>query len=353
MLTNQRPVLLGQRLRHHRDLLSALEVFERRRLVVGELDFRGIEHVEHDHVVAAEPERGDRFEHRLRILVEVRDEHEEAAPREVLRQLPHRRRQLAGLRRLQPIEDVQRGLHVLRRRRHVLDDVVVEGGEPDAVALPVDHVGQAGGEDAAVIQLRDAPAAEGHGLRDVQQAGEVGVGVRLVLLYIKPIGAPEQLPVHAPDVVPRRVAAVLGEIDGCAEVRQSVHPVDEPLDDHPRDQLEVADAREDHGVHEPRPANHSALNVVTHYLCGGVRPAAPPYTVARGDPIAPLRSRGSLAVARSHRPCHIPDRGMGTASRSLSTSASLVTPSDCAWKFVSTRCRRIGCASARTSSKLT
>ena len=34
---------------------------------------------------------------------------------------------------------------------------------------------------------------------------------------------------------------------------------------------------------------------------------------------------------------YIPDFGIGTASRSRSTSTSLVTPSDCAWKFVSTR----------------
>jgi hypothetical protein len=31
-------------------------------------------------------------------------------------------------------------------------------------------------------------------------------------------------------------------------------------------------------------------------LCsGGLRPPEPPYTLARGDPAAPLRSRGSLA----------------------------------------------------------
>src|SRR5438552_4886742 len=37
----------------------------------------------------------------------------------------------------------------------------------------------------------------------------------------------------------------------------------------------------------------------TSILSGGLRPAGPPYTFARGDPKAPLRSRGSLAAARS------------------------------------------------------
>ncbi len=50
---------------------------------------------------------------------------------------------------------------------------------------------------------------------------------------------------------------------------------------------------------------------------------------------------------------YIPDRGTGTASSSRSISVSLVMPSDCAWKLVSTRCRSTGCASARMSSKLT
>ena len=50
---------------------------------------------------------------------------------------------------------------------------------------------------------------------------------------------------------------------------------------------------------------------------------------------------------------YIPERGTGTASSSRSISVSVVTPSDCAWKLVSTRWRSTGCASARMSSKLT
>ena len=131
--------------------------------------------MEHDHVVAAEPERRHRLEHRLRLLVEIGDQDEQAAAREVLGQLVHRRRQLPGLRRLQPIEDVQRRLHVLGRRRHVFDDVVVERGEADAVALAVDQVGQAAGEDAPVFELGDAAAAEAHRLRDVEQQAKLAL----------------------------------------------------------------------------------------------------------------------------------------------------------------------------------
>ena len=55
-------VLFRQRLRHDGNLLAALEVLERRRLVVVELDLRRVEHVEDDHVVAAEAQRRDRVD---------------------------------------------------------------------------------------------------------------------------------------------------------------------------------------------------------------------------------------------------------------------------------------------------
>src|SRR5205085_5085236 len=50
---------------------------------------------------------------------------------------------------------------------------------------------------------------------------------------------------------------------------------------------------------------------------GGLRPAGPPYMLPRGDPDAPLRSHGSLAIARfffrgaspRRTPLHAPSRG--------------------------------------------
>src|SRR5258708_33104314 len=72
-------------------------------------------------------------------------------------------------------------------------------------------------------------------------------------------------------------------------------------------QLGLAPARGDHRIHEPRPRQPPRLNFIAHsFLRGGLRPAAPPYTLARGDPFPPLRSRGSPAAARSPRPCHLP-----------------------------------------------
>src|SRR5262249_53927511 len=90
-----------------------------------------------------------------------------------------------------------------------------------------------------------------------------------------------------------------------------VHPVDEPVDDAAGDQLEVADARQHDRIDESGAGDRRGAN-------------------------------------QRH---HIPERGTETASRRRSTSVSVVTPSDWAWKFVSTRCRSTGSAIARTSRR--
>ena len=47
------------------------------------------------------------------------------------------------------VERVEHHVEVLGRGRHVLDDVVVEGDEADAVALLVHEVGEARGQELA------------------------------------------------------------------------------------------------------------------------------------------------------------------------------------------------------------
>ena len=166
---------------------------------------------------------------------------------------------LPGALGLRAIERVQHHVEVLRRRRHVRDDVVVEGDDADAVALPLREVGEARAEIAAVFELRDAAARELHRLRDVEQDREVGVGVGFVLLDVVAVGARVQPPVDAADVVAGDVAAVLGEVDRRAEERRAVQAVDEAVDDGPREQLEVADPREDLRIDEPRAGDRVLL----------------------------------------------------------------------------------------------
>ena len=149
----------------------------------------------------------------------------------------------------------------------------------------------------AEVELRDPPAAVVHRLRHVEQHREVHVRLGFVLLDVVAIRARPQPPVHPADVVTGHVAAVLGKVDRGPEIRRLVQAVDEPVDDGARHEIQVPDAREHHGIHEPRAGNRVYL----------------------------------------YRPRYIPDRGRGTASSSRSTIASVVTPSDCAWKLVMMR----------------
>src|SRR5262249_51295716 len=181
------------------------------------------------------------------------------------------------------------------------------------IALPLRQVGEAGADEAGVFQLRDAAAGELHRPRDVEQHRQVGVGVGLVLLDVEAIGAGIEAPVDAADVVAGDVAAVLGEVDRGTEVRRAVQAVDEPLDDVARQQLEVADPRQDLRIDE-------------------------------------ASSRYGLVGCHHSRSGYMPLFGVGTAVSSSSMIESVVIPSDSARKLVSTRWRSTGCARARMSS---
>src|SRR5262249_41136973 len=121
------------------------------------------------------------------------------------------------------------------------------------------EVGETRREIASVLELRHRAALEAHGFGHVQDDTEVRVRVRFVLLDVEAIGPREQPPVDAADVVARHVPAMLGEINGRAEVGRAVHPVDEAVDDRSREELEVADPRKNRRVDEPGPGNGRTL----------------------------------------------------------------------------------------------
>jgi hypothetical protein len=56
-----------------------------------------------------------------------------------------------------------------------------------------------------------------------------------------PVGAPEQSPVDPPDVVARRVRAMLGEVHRHAEMRRPMEPGEKPFDHRARDELQIPD----------------------------------------------------------------------------------------------------------------
>jgi len=128
------------------------------------------------------------------------------------------------------------------------------------------------------------------------------------------------------DIVARHVPAMLGKVHRRPEVRRAVHAVDEPVDDVARDQLEVADPRQHHGVDEPSAWDSAGC---LHSILGRAE--------ALRNRNTTTTSSAALQVCLFTLSTYIPERGTETDSSSRSMSVSVVTPSDCAWKFVRMR----------------
>ena len=141
---------------------------------------------------------------------------------------------------------------MLRRWRDELAEFAVEGGQPHPVPLGPGERSQAAGQETSVIQLPDASPAKVHGARDIDGDDEVGVCIGLELLDVKTVGTGEESPIEPPDVVSGHVGPVFGEVDGTAQERGTMETADESLDHHLRNERQVLDPGEGHGINEPR-----------------------------------------------------------------------------------------------------
>ena len=93
---DHRAVLVPQVFRNHRNALPGLNVLEARGTVVGELELRGVEQMHRHEVVAAAAELRERVEDLARVLVEVGDHEQHAAPLELLGELAEDALNVAG-----------------------------------------------------------------------------------------------------------------------------------------------------------------------------------------------------------------------------------------------------------------
>src|SRR5690606_18987157 len=135
---------------------AGLEVLEVGRVLEREFELRLIQHVEDDDVVPAVAQAPHGATYHVRLLVEVRNEDEDAAAAVVLGELREWSAELARLAGAGAVERVQDEIEVSGGGRHVLDDVAVERGEPDPGALLVREVREAGRGEAGVVELGDA-----------------------------------------------------------------------------------------------------------------------------------------------------------------------------------------------------
>src|SRR5262249_29364845 len=83
---NERAVLVAKIVGDDGNALAGLEVLEARRAIEWELQLGGIEHVKGDQLVAAIAEEPERVEHARWLLIEIRDQDDDAATPIVLGQ---------------------------------------------------------------------------------------------------------------------------------------------------------------------------------------------------------------------------------------------------------------------------
>src|SRR5688572_6055483 len=84
------------------------------------------------------------------------------------------------------------------------------------VALIDDKIRERGGETARVIELAAVLKGEAHRAAEIEDDVTAEVRFRLEFLEIEAVGAAEDAPVQAADVVAGDVVAILGELDAGA-----------------------------------------------------------------------------------------------------------------------------------------
>ena len=183
--------------RDRRDLGARLQVLEARRALERELDLMRIEHVEDDHVVAAELKVLQPANDPVRFVEQVGDEHDHAPLGDEVRHVMQGFLDVGPATEGQPIEGEEHGAYLARARacRQHRDDAVVERDQAHGIALPVHQVRQRRGQALTVLELRHPARAVAHRRADVEQQVASEVGVLLEFLDVVPIGPGVHLPV--------------------------------------------------------------------------------------------------------------------------------------------------------------
>src|SRR5690349_21697840 len=103
-------------------------------------------------------------------------------------------------------------------RRNVEHGSLVDAEQAGGIALVNYQVSQRGHKTAGKIQLPLVLADKAHRAAAIQHEVTTQVGFRFELLEVKPVGAGEDAPIQAPDVVTRHVVSVFGKLDARAPV---------------------------------------------------------------------------------------------------------------------------------------
>ena len=208
--------------------------------------------MEDDHVVAAVLEMLQAADDPIRVVEQVRDEHDHSPLGDEIGDVMQGPFDIGLAAERQAIEREEDGAQLSGARaggQH-RDDAIVEGDQAHGIALPVHQVRERRGQALAVLELRHARRAVPHRRADIEDEMTSEVGLFLELLDVVAIGSGVDLPVNRRQVVARDVLPVLRELDAESLERAAVESRQHALDDGARLELERAQTRHDGGVQE-------------------------------------------------------------------------------------------------------
>ena len=206
------------------------------------------------HLAAMKAQRLDRLHNHLRSLVKIRHDRHDPAPMQKLLKVRHRLRKVSPRPRLRLLQPGHQSIQLTlpRRRPNVLPHLVVKHDQPRRVALIVDRqIEQSRRNVPRVIHLRHRVRAELHRVACIQQQRQLAVRLAAIPLQIRPLRSRKQIPIHVPQIIPRRIRAVLCELLAAAEVRRPLQPRHKPIHDRLRNQVERRDAGQHRGIEKP------------------------------------------------------------------------------------------------------
>ena len=204
--------------------------------------------MKHDYVVPAHAERRHRAAECFRLLVAVGHQHHDAGARGEMPDTTDGVRQPTRSRRLGARQGEQEQLQMTHRGGHDIDQLFLERGQPDTIALRLRQPSQRRHEKTRVVELGDRPAAKVHRARRIEREDHPGVGIGVVLLDVEPVGASVHAPIDTTQVIAGLIRAMLGEIQRRTFAQRSVLAVHEAIHDRARQQREIGDARQQGGV---------------------------------------------------------------------------------------------------------
>ena len=183
----------------------------------------------------------------LRLIVEIRDEHDDTAAREYLGQFVQRFSQprlAAGFKQGKLAKD-RAQVAGPAARRHMGVNMLVKRDEPNRILLAIQKVSQGRGQKFRIGEFRNSASLRiSHRRAGVDQQMTLRVRVRAIFLDEVAIRAREQPPVEITQIIAGIVLTIFGEFGREACKGRAMQPGHESLDHGARQEFEGANACE-------------------------------------------------------------------------------------------------------------